>query len=155
MTRGERETGEISSQPEMELPVQHSDEGITDGLKIVSYALNSKGEYELTPDFVWSPVNVVNHQAWREIEKKIAWSRKKVAAGQVSCLHYYMTANQMDSGLLAQYTRQPRWKVFLHLIPFIFNKLPAGTLKKYAQLFKISPDDLSKGRLWPPIYNPE
>ncbi|OGQ94370.1 MAG: hypothetical protein A2521_09870 [Deltaproteobacteria bacterium RIFOXYD12_FULL_57_12] len=139
----------------MEIPDHSSDEGITDGLKIVSYALNSKGEYELTPDFVWSPVNVANHQAWREIEKQITKSREKVAAGRVSCLHYYMIANQMDTGLLAQYTGQPRWKVCLHLIPFIFNRLPASTLKNYAKLYKISPDDLIKGRLRPPIYNPE
>lgn len=139
----------------MELPDHPFDEGITDGLKIVSYALNSKGEYELTPDFFWPPVNVANQQTWREIEKKIACSRKNVAAGRVSCLHYYMTANQMDTGLLAQYTGQPRWRVFLHFVPLIFNKLPASTLKNYAQLFKISTDDLIKGRLRPPIYNPE
>ncbi len=142
-------------QPYMELPNHSSDEGITDGLKIVSYALNSKGEYELTPDFVWPPVNVANHLAWLEIAKQITQSREKVAAGRVSCLHYYMIANQMDIGLLAKYTSQPRWKVFLHLVPFIFNKLPASTLKKYAQLYKIATDDLIQGRLRPPIYKPE
>ncbi|MFA6498182.1 MAG: hypothetical protein WC256_03850 [Desulfurivibrionaceae bacterium] len=139
----------------MENPEYSSGEGITAGLKIVSYAVNNKGEYELRPDFVWQPVNVVNHQAWLEIDKKITQSRKKVAAGRVSCLHYYMTANQMDTGLLAQYTGQPRWKVFLHLVPLIFNRLSANTLKKYAELYKIAPDDLIKGRLLPPLYNHE
>lgn len=137
----------------MELPDHSSAEDITDGLKIVSYAVNSKGEYELTPDFVWQPVNVVNHQAWQEIEKNIAASKDKIAAGRVSCLHYYMTANQMDTGLLAQYTDQPRWKVCLHLLPFIFNRLSAKTLKKYAELYRISPDDLAQGRLQPLIHN--
>jgi hypothetical protein len=64
-----------------------------------------------------------------------------------------MTANQMDTGLLAQYTGQPRWQVCLHLVPFFFHRLPAGTLKKYSELFKISPDDLTQGRLRPPLYN--
>lgn len=137
----------------MELPDLSSDEDIADGLKIVSYGVNSKGDYELTPDFVWQPVNVVNHQAWQEIEKKIAASQAEIAAGRVSCLHYYMTANQMDTGLLAQYTGQPRWKVCLHLLPFFFHRLDATTLKKYAELYKISPDDLIQGRLQPPIYN--
>lgn len=139
----------------MEAPDQSADAGITDGLKIVSYALNNKGEYELTPDFVWSPVNVANHQAWREIEKHITQSRAKVAAGRVSCLHYYMTANQMDTGLVAKYTGQPRWRVCLHLVPFIFKRVPVSTLQKYAELYKISPDDLSQGRLLPPIYRQE
>jgi len=137
----------------MELPDLSSDEDIADGLKIVSYGVNSKGDYELTPDFVWQPVNVVNHQAWQEIEKNIAASQAEIAAGRVSCLHYYMTANQMDTGLLAQYTGQPRWKVCLHLLPFFFHRLDATTLKKYAELYKISPDDLIQGRLQPPIYN--
>ena len=136
-----------------ELPDHAVDEDITNGLKIVSYAVNSKGEYELTPDYVWQPVNVVNHQAWLEIEKKIVSSRDKVAAGRVSCLHYYMTANQMDIGLLARYTGQPRWKVCLHLVPSIFKRLPARTLKKYAELYKISPEDLTQGLLRPPLYH--
>lgn len=75
----------------MESPDHSSGEEITDGLKIVSYTLNSTGEYELRPDFVWQPVNVVNQQAWLEIDKKISQSKNKVAAGRVSCLHYYMT----------------------------------------------------------------
>jgi hypothetical protein len=137
----------------MVIPDCPSDKDITEGLKIINYSRNEKGEYEPTADHVWQPVNIVNHQAWHEIEKKIAWSRKKVATGRVSCLHYYMTANQMDISLLAQYTGQPRWKVRLHLLPFIFNRLPAATLKQYAELYKVSPDDLIKGRLLPPIYN--
>jgi len=139
----------------MELPDHSSAGELTDGLKIVCYAVNGKGEYALTPDFVWQPVHVVNHQAWQEIEKNIAASKDKIAAGRASCLHYYMTANQMDPGLLAQYTDQPRWKVCLHLLPFIFNRLSAKTLQKYAELYRISPDDLTQGRLQPLIPNHE
>jgi hypothetical protein len=126
-----------------------TDENITNGLKIVSYAVNGKG----SPDDVWQPVNVVNSQAWQEIDKNIAASKEKIAAGRVSCLHYYMTANQMDTGLLAQYTGQARWRVCLHLVPFIFKRLSAATLKKYAELYQISPEDLTHGRLRPPLYN--
>jgi hypothetical protein len=129
-----------------------ADTSITNGLKIVSYGVNSKGEYELTPEDVWLPVNVVNTQAWREIEKSIAASKELISAGRASCLHYHMTANQMDVGLLAQYTGQARWRVRLHLIPFFFQRLDANTLKKYAELFKISLDDLTQGRLLPPLY---
>ena len=62
-----------------------------------------------------------------------------------------MIANQMDTSLLAQYTGQPRWKVCLHLLPCIFNRLSAKTLQKYAKLYKISPDDLRNGRLLAPF----
>ncbi len=137
----------------METTEQTVDDGITEGLKTVSYSVNSNGAYELVSGLSWQPVNVVNRQAWQEIEKKTALSREKVASDRVSCLHYYMTANQMDIGLLARYTGQSRWLVRLHLVPFIFNRIRPGTLKKYAELFQVSPDDLIRGKLKTPIYH--
>jgi hypothetical protein len=129
-------------------PVEHSSAAaITEGLKIVQYSPNSSGDFEQVAGFICPEVEVANHQAWREIDRQIAGSREKVLAGRVSCLHFYMTVNLMDTGLLARYTGQSRWRVQLHLLPFIFNRLPAYILQKYARLFKISPDDLIKGRL--------
>jgi hypothetical protein len=129
------------------------DSDITGGVKVVSYVANKNGNQELIQGSMWSPVDVVNHQAWLEIEKHIEASKKKVKAGRVSCLHYYMTANQMDTSLLASYTRQPRWLVCLHLIPFFFSKMSVKNLKKYGEVFKVSPDDLRHGILKPPVYN--
>lgn len=131
-----------------------SDDGITDGLETVSYSMNSKGKYELVPGLGWQPVNVVNRRAWQQIEKNIALSREKVDSGRVSCLHYYMTLNQMDIGLLAGYTGQSRLLVRLHLIPFIFSRMRPGTVQKYAELFQVSPDDLIRGILKASICSP-
>ncbi|MFT5699132.1 MAG: hypothetical protein ACI8ZB_001989 [Desulforhopalus sp.] len=132
---------------------QASDSDITDGVKIISYVANKIGNQELVQSSMWHPVDVVNHQAWQEIEKNIEASKEKIEAGRASCLHYYMTANQMDTSLLASYTRQPRWLVCLHLIPFCFRRLRAGTLNKYGEVFKVSLDDLLQGKLKPPVYN--
>ncbi len=128
-------------------------QGVTGGVKTVSYAVNSDGKYELVSGPGWQPVNVVNRQAWLEIEKNIAASREKVRAGRVSCLHYYMTANQMDIALLARYTNQSRWQVRLHLFPLFFKRLGLKTLRKYGDLFQVSPDDLKSGRLSAPVYD--
>lgn len=127
-----------------------SSQEITEGQKIVRYSPNRLGEYELVSDFIGQPVTVANKQAWQEIDRQITRSRKLVQAGHRSCLHFYMTAALMDTGLLAGYTGQPRWKVALHLIPFFFRRISPATLKKYANLFKVSPDDLTMGRLRPP-----
>ena len=154
----EKEVGKDGAEERVVLP-RHQEPAtpasaeMTAGLKIVSYALNNHGEYELTPEFVWQPVSVVNQQAWQEIEKKIDCSRQRVAAGRVSCLHYYMTAHQIDVTLVAQYTGQPRWKVLLHLVPFVYARLSSRSLAKYARLYKISVDELRHGRLLPPVYN--
>ncbi len=130
-----------------------TDVGITGGLKTVSYVADSRGHQELVSASIWQPVDIVNRQAWQVIENQINASKEKIAAGRASCLHYYMTANQMDIHLLAQYTRQTRWLVRLHLIPALFNRLGAATINKYAHFFKVSPDDLIQGRLKPPIYH--
>lgn len=139
----------------MERSAPSSCRDITEGHTIVSYGLNGDGDYELRSEYVCQPVEIANKQAWREIDRQIALSEEKVLAGRVSCLHFYMTANQMDVGLLARYSGQPRWKVRLHLMPFFFKRASAGTLQNYADLFKISTDDLVRGILRPPIYNKE
>lgn len=132
---------------------QNGKSDVTDGVKIVSYVADNNGNHELVQGVMWSPVDVVNDQAWQEIDRHIAASKEKIAAGRVSCLHYYMTANQMDTALLASYTKQSRWVVRLHLIPFCFNRLGSTTLGKYAQIFNVSLDDLIQGELMPPVYN--
>lgn len=137
----------------MDIQNQSPDSGIADGLKTVSYVANAKGNQELVPGFFWQPVNIVNRQAWLEIEKNIELSKEKVASGRVSCLHYYMTANQMNTGLLAQYTRQARWRVHAHLVPFFYNRLHLTIINRYAEVFQVSPNDLILGALRPPVYN--
>jgi hypothetical protein len=137
----------------MELADKSFDSGITDGLEIISYVANNNGSQELVPGSMWYPVSVVNRQAWQEIEKKIESSKRKIATGRVSCLHYYMTANQMDPGLLAKYTGQPSWLVRLHMIPFFFNRLSATTLNKYVKIFKVPQGDLIQGKLGTSVHN--
>jgi hypothetical protein len=128
-------------------------DGITDGLKIISYVANNKGSQELVSGSMWDPVAIFNRQAWQVIEKQIEASKEKVASGRVSCLHYYMTANQMDTALLAKYTGQSRWLVRLHMVPFFFSRLRVGILEKYIEVFKISLNDLSPSTLKQTVYN--
>ncbi|MDU9047497.1 MAG: hypothetical protein Q3M30_01515 [Candidatus Electrothrix sp. Rat3] len=131
------------------------EESVTDGLHTVSYVADAQGEQELISGSVWQPVNIVNRQAWEEIEEHIAASKEKIAQGRVSCLRYYMIANQMDIGLLAKYTGQARCLVRLHLLPFIFCRLGRKRLDRYANVFLVSSEDLIQGILKEPVYNQE
>ncbi len=131
------------------------EESVTDGLHTVSYVADAQGEQELISGSVWQPVNIVNRQAWEEIEEHIAASKEKITQGRVSCLHYYMIANQMNIGLLAKYTGQARCLVRLHLVPFVFRRLGRKTLDRYANVFLVSPEDLIQGILKEPVYNQE
>jgi hypothetical protein len=132
---------------------EESAEGVIDDtLQTVSYKTDSKGQQKLVSGKIWQPVNVVNHQAWQVIEKQVEISKEKVDSGKVSCLHYYMTANQMEPGLLAKYTGLWSWQVRLHLFPFFFKRLRQDTLSKYAEVFKVSEDDLRAGEMKAPVY---
>lgn len=106
--------------------------------------MSNGGIFELVAGDGWQPVNDVNRQAWREIEKKVDLARRKVAAGRFSCLYYHMVANQMNVFLLARYTGQRPWTVFSHLLPFFFQRLSVEQVQKYADLFHLSPADLAK-----------
>lgn len=128
-----------------------SAERLTDGLKVVSYVADTKGNQAMVSGSMWHPVAICNRQAWREIEKHVEAAKAKVKSGRVSCLYYHMTANQMDIPLLAQYTSIPRWLVYLHMIPFFFRRLGAGTLNKYSQVFKIPLADLTRNTLEGPV----
>jgi len=120
---------------------------VTDGLKIVGYAKSGNGRIEKVECESWQPVNEVNLQAWQEIERQVARARDKVASGRASCLYYYMIANQMSLLLLARYTRQAAWRVFLHLHPFFFRRLSTEQLERYATVFKVSVKTLAEGEL--------
>jgi len=125
---------------------------INDGLRIINYRADSDGRCRRHQGYGWQPVNIVNHQAWQEIEKQIGAAKRRIAAGTASCLYYYMIANQMSPALLARYTDQPSWLVRLHLRPFVFKRLGRATLQKYADVFQVAPADLAAGELQAPIY---
>jgi hypothetical protein len=97
----------------MQQPENPADENITNGLKIISYGVNSKGEYELTPDDVWQPVNVVNTQAWQ----KSLWgrvygvrlSRCQVSSSASACRYISRQVNSGYSKMQSVYgVRLPR-----------------------------------------------
>lgn len=123
---------------------------VTDGQQTVSYVADDSGRPTLAPGSIWQPVAEANRQAWQEIDRKTAAARALVTGGRVSCLHYYMTANQMDLGLLAGSTGQARWRVWLHLRPWGFRRLARRTLERYAALFQVRVEDLREGRLLTP-----
>jgi Zn-dependent M32 family carboxypeptidase len=92
----------------------------------------------------WEPENTVLNQAWEEINKKVVETRAKIEAGELSPLAYHMDKNIMDVGMLAQYMDLSKWKVSRHLEPAGFNELDEKTLKRYAEVFDISVEELKR-----------
>lgn len=125
---------------------------ITDGLKIVSYEQSREGHIGQVQSDGFQPVNEANFQAWQEIERQISRAREAVGTGRRSRLYYYMISNQMGIFLLARYSRMAPWRVFIHLFPYFFDRLSLPTLRRYADLFQVSPEVLKEGELKEPVY---
>jgi hypothetical protein len=92
----------------------------------------------------WEPKNIANQQAWELIRKEISSEIEQIRAGKRSPLAYHMARNLMNVGLLASYAGLSRWRVRRHLKPAGFRRLDRDMLKRYADIFGISPEALQK-----------
>ncbi len=108
----------------------------------ICYAVDSEGNYKLTPSIGWETKNIVNDQAWEVIETETQNIYNQAKAGEVSPLAFYQAKYQMDLSLLAKYVSLAKWRVRRHMKPSIFKKLPERILRKYASIFGISISEL-------------
>ncbi len=111
--------------------------GILSRWREISYAVDDNGRYAQAPSIGWEPANTANRQAWKLIAKHTADVARRVRAGELSPLAYYMAKNQMDTNLLAKYVRLPRWRVKRHLRPDVFKRLKTSVIDRYADVFGI------------------
>jgi len=118
------------------------DEGIAEGLKEVTYAVDEEGRYTLVPSAGWEPKNISNYQAWEQIARQVDKARAAVEAGKLSPLAFHMARNQMDTGLMAQYMGLFRWQVRRHLKPAVFARLKPELLAKYAAMLRTTVEEL-------------
>ena len=108
----------------------------------VCYAVDDDGRYKIAASLGWEPKNIANEQAWDIINRDIADAIQGIRTGKLSPLAYHMTKNLMDEGLLANYSGFYRWRVKRHLRADVFNKLKPAFLKRYADIFEISIEEL-------------
>ena len=118
------------------------DAAILDGWKEITYAVDDRGRYVLLPSAGWDPANLANIQAWEAIAAAITAARRRVEAGEASPLAFHMACNQMDAGLLAKYAGIARWRVRRHLRPRSYQKLSPALRQRYAEVFRLSVDQL-------------
>ena len=122
--------------------VPQDDENLLEGkFTVVKYAVDKNGKYVKVPSVGWEPENVALQQAWEVISEKVEAARKRVLAGEVSPLAYWIEKNMMDEKLVGEYMGFSKWKVKEHLNPTTFQSLPKDFLKKYAEVFKISVEE--------------
>lgn len=110
--------------------------------KELCYAKNEDGSYATFASSGWEVKSTALDVAWDDIEETISKARNLAHQGKRSPLYVYMHKHMMTIGLLANYTRISRIRVWLHMYPFWFKRISTKHLETYASLFDIATVDL-------------
>lgn len=114
----------------------------TANFRELCYAVDENGEYTTENSSGWEPKTVALSNAIEDINERIEDAKNRVIEGETSPIEYYMELHKMDVGILASYVGLWQWRVKRHFKPSVFKKLSNKTLKKYAEVFEISVEEL-------------
>lgn len=114
----------------------------TANFRELCYAVDENGEYTTEKSTGWDPKKIALDNAIEDINERTAEAKSRVLSGETSPIEYYMELHKMDVGILASYVGFWQWKVKRHFKPNVFKKLSNKTLKKYADVFEISVEEL-------------
>ena len=108
------------------------------------YSYDKDGNYKKDVGFHGEPDRVILQQAWDLFNERADEARKKVLEGKASPILYYMEKNLLNPMDLSMHAGVSLWRVKFHLKPKAFARLSEKTLKKYAEAFNISVEQLKK-----------
>ena len=110
--------------------------------KELCYAVDENGEYTTVNSSGWTPKTIALNQAIEDINERVAAAKIRVLNNDVSPIEYYMEYHKMDLGILSSYVGMWQWRVKRHFKPNVFKRLSTKTLKKYADAFDVSIEQL-------------
>lgn len=108
----------------------------------VLYVTDEKDKYTTANSIGWDAKKAALEESMELIHERIEEARKNVADNKVSPIIYFMELNKMDFQVLSAYVGIWQWRVKRHGKPRIFKTLSQSVLKKYADAFGISIDEL-------------
>jgi len=111
-------------------------------LNELCYAVDENGNYTMVQSSGWDVKSIALDESMDLIRERIEQTKQEIAEGKLSPIVYFMELHKMDLPLLASYAGIHRWFVKRHFNPERFRKLSTGTLKKYADVFEISVEEL-------------
>lgn len=114
----------------------------TVNMRELCYATDEKGNYTTALSAGWEPKAIALSNAIEDIKERTETARQQVINGEVSPIVYFMELNKMDVSILAGYAGVWQWRVKRHFKPGVFMKLSDKMLKKYADAFSITLQEL-------------
>lgn len=106
------------------------------------YVTDENNNYTTAQSIGWEAKKAALDESMELINERIEEAKQNVANNIVSPIIYFMELNKMDLQVLAAYVDKWQWTVKRHSKPHVFKKLSDSTLKKYADTFGISVDEL-------------
>ena len=111
------------------------------------YALDENGKYVPVKSRGWEVKAKALEVAWDEIDEKTKAAIEKVKNHEASPILFFMQLRIMDVGIVADYTGFWKWQVKRHLKPEVFKNMSQSKLKKYAEVFEVTIEELKNPML--------
>lgn len=108
----------------------------------VLYVTDENDNYTTANSTGWDAKKAALDESMELIHERIDEAKQNVANNIVSPIVYFMELNKMDLGVLSSYVGMWQWRVKRHFKPKVFKTLSETALKKYADTFGISVNEL-------------
>lgn len=109
----------------------------------IFYNFDKEKGFTRANDYQNNSNQVIIKQSWDAAEQRLDEVRQKVLVGILSPVAFFMEKRLLEVPMLAAYMEIGAWRVRRHLKPRVFKKLSQATLKKYADIFGISVEQLT------------
>lgn len=111
-------------------------------MRELCYATDDNGNYTTALSTGWEPKTIALSNAIEDIKERTEAARQQVISKEVSPIVYFMELSKMDVGILAGYVGMWKWRIKRHFKPTVFEGLSDKVLKKYADAFLITTEQL-------------
>ena len=108
----------------------------------VCYATNKDGKYVTGLSTGWNIKNEALAIAWDDINEQVQTAKQAVLNGEKSPIYYYFVLQLMDYKVLTGHTGFWKFSIKKHMTVKGFLRLNDTKIKKYAQAFNITVDEL-------------
>ncbi|HTI12855.1 MAG TPA: hypothetical protein VL832_30025 [Puia sp.] len=108
----------------------------------ICYATDESGKYTTQQSRGWDVKISALDVTWENVGKRMKEATEKMEKGEVSPLLYFMEKSVMDLSILSSYTGFWKWQIRRHLKPGVFSKLSDKALRKYAEVFNCTVEEL-------------
>ena len=108
----------------------------------LNYAVDEQGRYQAVVSDGWEPKDGALDLAWDDIREQCDEVLERIKKGETSPLEYHATKNLMSINLLSSYTGFSKRTIRKHFNPANFIKLDNDTLSIYADVLRITVEEL-------------